>query len=95
MRPGGKVAPARMVTMMSVVMSVVVSMTMFMPAWAPASPFNAMQVGHRGVFTILLSRYIVYSFPGCLIVIIQTETKETIWPLATTEGTNVLFVLFL
>jgi hypothetical protein len=95
MRPRGKVAPARMVTMMSVVMSVVVSMTMIMPAWAPASSFNAMRVSHRGVFTILLGRYIVYSFPGCLFVIIQAETKETIWPLATTEGTNVLFVLFL
>jgi hypothetical protein len=93
-RPRGKVAPAKVVTIMSVVVSMVVSMTMFMPVRAPASPFDAMRVRHQDVFTILLGRYIVCSFPGCLIVI-HGETKDTIWPLATTEGTNVLFVLFL
>lgn len=85
--------------MMSVVVSMVVSMTMFMPAWAPASPFGAMamRVSHQDVFTVLFGRDIICRFLGCLIVliIIQAETKETIWPLATTEGTNMLFVLLL
>jgi len=94
MRPRGKVAPAREVTMRSELVSMVVSMTMFMPAWAPAGPFDAMRVSHQDIFTILLGRYIVCSFPRSLIII-QAETKDTIWPLATTEGTNVLFVLFL
>jgi hypothetical protein len=93
MRPRGKV-PAKVVTMMSGMVSMVMTMTMFMPTWAPASPFAAMRVTHQDVFTILLGRYIICSFLGCLVVI-QGETKETIWPLATTEGTNVLFVLFL
>jgi hypothetical protein len=94
MRPWRKVAPARVVPIISMVVSMVVSMTMIMPAWAPASPFDAMRVNHRDVFTILLGRDIICSFPGRLIVI-HRETKETIWPLSTTEGTNVLFVLFL
>jgi hypothetical protein len=96
MRPRGKVAPARVVAMMSVVVSMVVSMTMLMPARASASPFdaNAMRVRHQDVFTILLDRYTICGFPRSLLVI-QGETKETIWPLATTEGTNMLFVLFL
>ena len=80
--------------MMSVVMSMVVSMTMFMPTRAPASPLDAIRVSHQDIFTILLGRYTVCGILGRLIVI-QAETKETIWPLATTEGTNVLFVLVL
>jgi hypothetical protein len=94
MRPRGKVAPARLITMMSVVVSMVVSMTMFMPAWAPASTLDAVRVNHQDIFIILLGRYTICSVLGCPIVI-QAETKETIWPLAPTEGTNVLFVLFL
>jgi hypothetical protein len=64
MRPRWKVAPAKVVTMMSVVVSMVMSMTMFMPAWAPASPVDAIRVSHQDVFTILLGRNTVPSFLG-------------------------------
>jgi hypothetical protein len=75
------------------VMTMVMTMTVFMPAWVPAAPFEAMRVSHQDVFTIQLAGHIVWSFPGCLIVE-HGETKETTWPLAATEGTNVLLILF-
>ena len=53
-----------------------------------------MRVSHHDVFTILLDGHIVWSFPWGLVVI-HIEPKDTTWPLAATERTNVLLVLFL
>jgi hypothetical protein len=95
MRPRGNiVASAMVVTVVSVVVSVVMSMTKVMPAWTPMTPFEAMRVSHVDVFTILRGGDIIWSFPRSLVVI-HGETKETTWPRAATEGTNVLLVLFL
>jgi hypothetical protein len=100
MRPRVKVTSAMMITMvvvsvvMSVVVSVGMSMGMSVPTWTPATPFEAMRVSHHDVFNILLDGHIVWSFQRRLVVI-HRETKETTWPLAATEGTNVLLVLFL
>jgi uncharacterized protein with PQ loop repeat len=95
MRPRGNVvASAMVVAVVSVVMSVVMSITMFMPAWTPTTSFKAMRVIHQDVFTILRGGHIVWSFMGSLVVI-HGETKETTWPVAATEGTDMLLVLFL
>jgi hypothetical protein len=49
---------------------------------------------HKDVFITLLSGRIVWSLTGNF-VIINRKTKETTWPLAATERTNMSFVLFL
>jgi len=70
MGPRGKVAPAVVITVVSVLVTVVMSMTVFMPAWAPTSPFRAMRVRHQDVFIILLGGHIVWGFLGCLCLIV-------------------------
>jgi len=74
--------------------SVVKSIAVFVPAWTPTAPFRTTGVVHKDVLITLLGGRIVRSLQGNL-VIINSETKETTWPVAATERTNMSFVLFL
>jgi hypothetical protein len=92
--PLGKVTSAMMITVMTMMMCM--SMAMFMRAQASAIPVKPIRVLHYDIVIILVcSREEgVWNLAGSF-VIIYSEAKETAWPLATTEGSNMLFILFL
>jgi hypothetical protein len=61
----------------------------------PAIPVSAKRVLHQDIFVIILrGREVLWNLAG-RILIVNRETKKTIWPFAATEGTNMLFILFL
>jgi hypothetical protein len=92
--PLRKVASAVVTTVMAMVMAM--DMTMFMvsmSAGAPVIAVEAVWIPHQDVLVILLSRDVGWNLAGRFFVV-YGETKETTWPVAATERTNVLFVFF-